>query len=207
MQEMKLCKTCGTTKPKSEFTPDRRNLDGCQGKCKACFNAREIELSRARGVQERSRLAPDEILARGRAAALRYYAKHKDKKRRYSKAYRGANRDKCLALLRAWQIANPEKLLNYRRKRGALIRGARIGNQRVINRWEERWRRNKRVNCYWCGGAFRPPECHVDHINPIAKGGAHSIENLCVSCRHCNGSKKAKTPTDWNKEIREPILL
>ncbi|MBC7870264.1 MAG: HNH endonuclease [Chitinophagaceae bacterium] len=30
----------------------------------------------------------------------------------------------------------------------------------------------------------------VDHIQPRAAGGNIALENLCLSCRNCNGSKK-----------------
>ncbi len=44
-------------------------------------------------------------------------------------------------------------------------------------------------------------------IIPISKGGLHEIENVCVSCAHCNLVKKAKDLTRWNGELTEPVLL
>jgi len=32
----------------------------------------------------------------------------------------------------------------------------------------------------------------MDHVLPIAAGGAHSIENLVPACAHCNATKNAK---------------
>lgn len=31
--------------------------------------------------------------------------------------------------------------------------------------------------------------CHIDHIIPIAKGGSHRADDLCLACPACNGSK------------------
>lgn len=32
----------------------------------------------------------------------------------------------------------------------------------------------------------------LDHIRPIAKGGAHSVDNLILMCKSCNSQKGAK---------------
>lgn len=40
---MKKCKGCGEYKPLSKFTPDPRNVDGKQGRCKACRAEKERE--------------------------------------------------------------------------------------------------------------------------------------------------------------------
>ena len=39
--------------------------------------------------------------------------------------------------------------------------------------------------CYYCGGLFE----HIDHLVPLARGGAHVIGNLFPSCAYCNISK------------------
>jgi 5-methylcytosine-specific restriction endonuclease McrA len=39
--------------------------------------------------------------------------------------------------------------------------------------------------CRWC----RLPvgfDFHVDHIHPLARGGAMALYNLCISCSRCN---------------------
>ncbi len=33
---------------------------------------------------------------------------------------------------------------------------------------------------------------HIDHIIPLAQGGDDDIENLCLACPACNGSKQDK---------------
>jgi hypothetical protein len=41
------------------------------------------------------------------------------------------------------------------------------------------------VQCYWC----RMPvawDFHFDHVLPTARGGAHELANLVVSCGRCN---------------------
>ncbi len=41
----------------------------------------------------------------------------------------------------------------------------------------------------WLSGQL----CQVDHIVPLAKGGASTQENLCLACAACNGFKLDRT--------------
>jgi hypothetical protein len=50
--------------------------------------------------------------------------------------------------------------------------------------------------CRWCGG----PADEVDHIIPADHGGTDADDNLAASCRRCNRSKGARTPSEWSRE-------
>jgi 5-methylcytosine-specific restriction endonuclease McrA len=91
--------------------------------------------------------------------------------------------------------------------RRARIAGATIGSTKTILAWTRKWRSVKLVACYWCGRRTAGKTAHMDHIEPLAKGGAHSIENLCISCPPCNNLKRAKSVSAWNNLILEPVLL
>ncbi len=41
----------------------------------------------------------------------------------------------------------------------------------------------------WLSGQL----CHVDHVVPLAAGGATEAANLCLACAACNGSKLTRT--------------
>jgi len=48
--------------------------------------------------------------------------------------------------------------------------------------------------CYYCGGKYE----QIDHIVPLSKGGAHSLDNLAPACAKCNRNKSAKLlGTEW----------
>lgn len=49
--------------------------------------------------------------------------------------------------------------------------------------------------CTYCGDTDGPHE--VDHVVPLSRGGASTIENLTVACRSCNASKKDKLVSEW----------
>jgi 5-methylcytosine-specific restriction endonuclease McrA len=51
--------------------------------------------------------------------------------------------------------------------------------------------------CHHCRFEFSTDRVHFDHIVPLARGGPHSIDNLCASCSACNLSKGKKLVTEW----------
>lgn len=80
-----------------------------------------------------------------------------------------------------------------------------------INR-PESWRRSfiaqHGARCHYCNRAGSLDEgpgqrpWHVDHMNPLARGGADSEENLTLACKRCNTSKHATPYEDFKAFAR-----
>lgn len=77
----------------------------------------------------------------------------------------------------------------------------------AIAAWEMAWRNKRSVRCYWCGGRFSPSQCHADHVQALATDGAHTIDNLCISCAQCNWKKNDKPLSEWNQSLIQMVLL
>jgi len=91
-------------------------------------------------------------------------------------------------------------------RRRAIKKRAPLADAKVIAAWFKKWKTLDVVFCHWCHGQFKVKECEADHVMPISKGGAHSIDNLVISCVSCNRRKAAKTPSEWVAELRlQPI--
>lgn len=43
-----------------------------------------------------------------------------------------------------------------------------------------------------------PGERHLDHVIPLARGGADTVANLCVACEPCNRRKHSKLPEEYS---------
>jgi 5-methylcytosine-specific restriction endonuclease McrA len=46
--------------------------------------------------------------------------------------------------------------------------------------------------CHICRQDVPPDDVEFDHVMPLSKGGAHSMENVKVSHRRCNRRKHAR---------------
>lgn len=51
--------------------------------------------------------------------------------------------------------------------------------------------------CQYCGEHGKKLEC--DHVVPVAKGGAHTEDNLVAACFACNRSKRDKLVCEWRQ--------
>lgn len=56
--------------------------------------------------------------------------------------------------------------------------------------------------CQYCGKSAPDVVLHIDHINPVSKGGSNDIMNLITSCSDCNLGKK-DTPLNDNSIIEK----
>lgn len=57
--------------------------------------------------------------------------------------------------------------------------------------------------CQYCGA--HPPSVilHVDHINPVAKGGSNAMDNLVTACESCNQGKSDRELSDIPQSLQE----
>ena len=55
--------------------------------------------------------------------------------------------------------------------------------------------------CAYCGQPITYKEMQVEHMEPLAKGGADSEENYMPACRICNHYKHTLTLEEFRKQI------
>lgn len=48
--------------------------------------------------------------------------------------------------------------------------------------------------CAYCGSGG---DMQIEHVKPIAAGGAHAIYNIMPACASCNSSKRAREMSEW----------
>jgi len=160
---------------------------------------------------ERKRLKDAAWRAANRERALangsRWRAANKDKMRANSQAWADANRERVRKQKKKWISKNPQQVSVDNGRRRARKSHTTAEDAVLIASWEKKWRPLIEVRCYWCCGLFLGSECHTDHIHPLAKGGTHSIGNVCISCQPCNSRKLAKTLDKWNRLLVSPVLF
>lgn len=101
-----------------------------------------------------------------------------------------------------WKAINAERSSRWR----ALQRSVSVGDATAISTWWTRIRKSKRVRCDDCLNVFSGKAVEMDHVQPLSKGGLHSIENLRALCVSCNRKKSAKLHREANATLVNPRL-
>lgn len=141
-----------------------------------------------------------------REANQRYYAANRAKVQAQQRCYREENREKLqeygnryhkensakkCAHTRRWREENPDKMLAAGNRRRARKRGAVVGDPAEVATREAEIRESR-----WCEKCkAEVDDLHVDHIQPLSRGGSHSVENLQGLCAKHNLEKGARLPS------------
>lgn len=143
---------------------------------------RDIELSRSKARQK----------------AKARYAKNKTAALLASSRWASHNPEKKRACWLSWALRNGDRIRATASARRAKKRAATIGNTSTILEWIKEIRSKPFTRCHWCGTKVSGSNIHFDHVVALAKGGSHSIDNLCVSCQPCNSKKYTKPLSEWS---------
>lgn len=73
--------------------------------------------------------------------------------------------------------------------------------------WLKELLSHKYFICHWCGKKFSIDKLTLDHVIPISKGGSDTKENLVPACKHCNSTKQARDPEEFNLTLQQPRLF
>lgn len=181
-EELVLCKKCGTKKLLAEFHKDFSRKNGHCIFCKtcACTNKRKEWEENKEEIKKRTKISRD---------------KRKDKQKIYNKNY-GLRKKKAIsANKKAYARKNPEKIRARNQRRRVLIKNGVVEKFLDIEIFErDRWicqiclkKVNKRLK------HPHPLSHSIDHIIPIADGGAHTRQNSVLAHLLCNTVKGDRT--------------
>jgi 5-methylcytosine-specific restriction endonuclease McrA len=171
---------------------------------KSCRDKANARAARYRAAHpEKWRAASAKWLAanpdRVRARAAKYRAAHPERERAHSakwqrenpeKAqasnakYRAANPDKVRAGIARYAAANPDKMRAKDAKRRA-----RKFNAPGRGVTAAQWRQVVADSLGLCAYCNERRPLTMDHIEPLALGGEHDIDNITAACGPCNYSK------------------
>lgn len=171
----RLCRLCSTEKVLAAFCA---NGVGAQRRavCRACHASREQRL-RAKN--------PESV----KATKRRSRAKRKTQERAYRIRYYEANRERILERnrldMQRWRGRNRQRHRDNARN-GVARRRVRLREQAVETVDYSAVYVRDNGTCYLCGHFALREEVHFDHVVPLARGGAHSYENVRVAHALCN---------------------
>ena len=130
-------------------------------------------------------------------AKTRAYERSEDRKaQRRDEAYLKRQRERRheRMLDPSWRTGNAEQRREGKQRRRAMQRGQLGIVSRGIKAMLQAAQSNK---CAFCSVKLEGLEVHLDHIQPLARGGMHEDANLQVLCAPCNMSKGAKDPIQF----------
>ena len=177
----KCCSKCGTVYENiaESFTKDKQKKDGYRSSCKPC-------------VHKDWKANYPKVAESHRARASKYQKEHREERKEYLRGYYRANIDDRKAYVKEWQLANPEKRkLQHSKgkaKRRAML--AKVESNLSASDIREVYSLQSGM-CAYCGDKVGL-NYHVDHIDPIALGGANTIDNIAIACPPCNLAKGPK---------------
>lgn len=156
-----------------------------------------------------SRAHQEETSLRNRAAYLRdrldrldyrrlHYIKNREDIIAREKARYAARPDHFRQLGRLRRQERPERArANDARKRAARL--AAPGHHTADD--IRHIRQGQRDKCAYCPKKLNTVRWHIDHIQPLSRGGSNYRRNLQILCQPCNQAKYAKDPIDFARSL------
>lgn len=191
---------------KARYWRDREKIIVQQAEWRRKNKERTAALNKAYRAKHRDRL-----IAADRAYALA----HKEERKKKNKAYREANKEELRLYLKEYREKNKEELKAKaidRMRKNPDIRRA-IYHRRRAAEISAHGRMTasdlKKIQtilgkiCLRCGAS---DDITIDHIIPLAAGGANGPTNLQPLCRKCNASKGARARTDHRSKKQIKLI-
>ena len=183
--------------------------DGLHPHCKACrAKAAKMRLERETPEQRHERLKkaaeyrnrPDRQ-ARQSELSKNWREQHPDKAREHGRAYDRRRFSEKSEYMKEWRKKNREIVAAHSRNRRAMVKRCEGSHTADDIQW---LLTTQRYKCAVCRQEIKH-KYHVDHIEPLAKGGSNDKSNLQALCPTCNNQKHAADPIDFMQ--RKGFLL
>lgn len=194
----KICTKCKCWRPVAGFRLRAQMLDGYDSICRECLN----EYSRRWRAQNKERVAQlnreyyEANREERKAYHRRYHHEHKDYFRRKIIEFRGKNASYHRDYVRNWGRRNPDKIKAHDHARRAAKQ--RSNGAFTSAEWLALKQRYD-YHCLRCGKREPEIKLSVDHVIPLSKGGANTIDNIQPLCKACNTAKHIAT-TDYRPQ-------
>lgn len=128
----------------------------------------------------------------------RYAARFAEQARKRAKDWLKANPDRARETSVAWRKANPEKVRESRFMQNHRRRARENAAAGMFDRADlTQILKAQGFMCAYCKTNLRKGKKHLDHIQPLFRGGSCDRSNLQYLCVPCNLSKGHKDPIEF----------
>jgi 5-methylcytosine-specific restriction endonuclease McrA len=199
----KVCSKCHQWKPLNDYCKQARCFLGHKSYCKQCGSALATKYQR----QHRSETNAywrvwytahvETERVRGRAKWRKNLDANRARARQQGRVRYWANPEKHRRYVSAWIKRNPTFNRQLQKNRRARKAGA-VGSHTHAEWLDLKARYDSRCLC--CGQQEPTIRLVRDHVIPLSKGGANSIDNIQPLCVTCNGVKYVQE-TDYRPSV------
>jgi 5-methylcytosine-specific restriction endonuclease McrA len=216
VEQYKTCTMCGQNLSNSNFSPSKLGKYGTRSKCKPCcaLASKNYRIKNPDKVIEYGKLYRQQNPEKIKSVNKRFRDNNPD----YAKKYHSEHRQSELlrSKIKYWKDPAKESLRKkkareqhpevfkernkkYRENNVEMLRAkaqrrrARLVENNVFLVSKKELKKLYSSTCFYCAN----PAQTIDHVIPIARGGAHGIGNLVPACNHCNFSKAGRTVMEW----------
>jgi 5-methylcytosine-specific restriction endonuclease McrA len=167
------------------------------GSCVACATERVKALSKDLAYVEKRRKRMRAYNKANPDKTRSYSSKWRARNPDHQVLYQEANQERHRARTAAWVRANPDKHAAHGRNRHAKKKAAEGSH---TSEDIQRIYQAQYGKCACCKTKVGK-KYHVDHIQPLAKGGSNAPRNLQILCGPCNIRKNDKDPIDYMQSL------
>ncbi len=95
------------------------------------------------------------------------------------------------------------KKFQRKRRKAFMKGGGKLSVKTIQQVYEDNIKRFSTLTCYLCYQLIIFGDDHLEHKQPLSRGGTNEYNNLAVSCSSCNRKKHTKTEQEFRKEINQ----
>ena len=130
-----------------------------------------------------------------------YCERYREKNRAAMRAAYAADPEKFMERNRVLKETDPERFRAYKATHGRNRRARILGTPEKHSTADIRWLwERQRGCCVLCLEPLPAKGFHIDHHEPLARGGSNDRNNLRLLHKRCNQSKSARDPIEYARE-------
>ena len=199
MCETRTCKTCGGT----SFYETSKKCKYCVSVTQAKYRANNVEK-----LREKERIWKENNKDKVNAHREKWEINNKNKRKESVNLWHSMNKARRSLYMQKWACNNKLKTKEYHKKyrfeNKELVRShsanRRVRENTAFGKLSKGLFRKlfvlQRGLCPCCGEKLGR-KAHMDHIQPLSKGGTNSDDNIQLLRARCNQEKSAKDPIDF----------
>ena len=211
---MKICCMCKNIKEEVHFCKNKNSKDGLSAQCRECaklyrdlHKQDEINYSSYNKqywnhyrednkdiINERQKKDYENNPQKYQEQQKKSHQNHREERLIKQHAYYEDNKEYFAEKNKKYRNEHIDEILLRNRQREKLLDSFPIIKQSEINNLLD----THNHRCFYCLiEVKRGINLHLDHKTPLARGGAHSTDNLVPACRNCNLRKGTQTVEEF----------